>query len=241
MSDYEKMTVGSDFAIKRFSHGRRYRTTLELLDVTPGAKVLDYGAGDGHLMSMVAEAAPSGVQLFAYEPVESMFKQLCDSLLASAAPDRAPIKPIRSLNYIPISRGFDRITCCEVFEHLPFEARLGALYDIARLLAPDGFVVVSVPIEVGMASVLKNAARLAMGQAHPGTTMVNLFRSFFGLPIERPDQDGFIPSHIGFYYQDLELEFKAAGFRIVRRKFSPFPWLHQFVNSQVFYVLRRSL
>jgi len=239
MSDYEKMTVGSSSAIKRFSHGRRYRTTLKLLDVGWGDSVLDFGAGDGHLLSMIADTAPQAVDLFAYEPVESMFKQLCDSLLASAAPGRTAIHPIHNLLYL--RGGFDRIACCEVLEHLPEVVRREALYTIRRMLDPDGFAVVSVPIEVGTASLLKNAARLAIGQAHPGTTAANLFRSFFGLPIARPAQDGFIPSHIGFYYQVLEQEFEDAGLRIVRRKFSPFPWLHRFVNSQVFYVLRRSM
>jgi 2-polyprenyl-3-methyl-5-hydroxy-6-metoxy-1,4-benzoquinol methylase len=135
-------------------------------------------------------------------------------------------------------RTFSRVSCCEVLEHLSTERQLDALVNIRRLLRQDGIAIISVPIEIGTASLLKNLARLAIGQAHPGTTFVSMFRSFFGLKIRRSEESGFIPSHIGFYYQNLGRLFEAAGLQVVRRRFSPFPWLHRFVNSHVFYVLK---
>ena len=175
--DYAKMTVASPSFVKRLSHCGRFRLGTELLDVSDGDVVLDYGTGNGYMLKMI-EALGRKAELYGYEPEPEMYRQLTKDL------DGSCIKSVADLASLDGMR-FSKVCCCEVLEHLEPDGRRSALKDIHRLLNPDGMALVTVPIESGLSSLLKNIMRLVIGQAHPNTTTRNVVKSVFGMPIER--------------------------------------------------------
>jgi hypothetical protein len=129
----------------------------------------------------------------------------------------------------------------EVLEHLRADALAGALLDLSRLLAGNGYVVVSVPIEIGLPALFKSVIRVAVDQPHRGITARNVALSVLGLArrIPRDLDEPFIASHVGFDYRDVLERIREHGFGVASRRYSPFRRLGAQFNSQVFLVLRR--
>jgi 2-polyprenyl-3-methyl-5-hydroxy-6-metoxy-1,4-benzoquinol methylase len=142
---------------------------------------------------------------------------------------------ISDLNTLPPGT-FNKIACLEVFEHLPPQALQNAVDDIKRLLEPNGTIVVSVPIEIGPSSLLKNLARSLYHQQESSLGLTILLKSFFGLPVERKEQWG-LYGHTGFDHRTLENVFRLSSLKIRSKSFCPFPLLRGVLNSQVFYQL----
>jgi len=119
----------------------------------PGAKVLDFGCGDG---SHAAPFAQSRQCAYTGVDVSEHAVALCRAKGFEAArysPDAA----------LPFdSAWFDNVLSFEVFEHL-FDPE-GALREIFRVLAPQGALVGSVPNSVCLA----NRALMVSGRFSPG-------------------------------------------------------------------------
>jgi SAM-dependent methyltransferase len=229
---YEELTIKNRSALKRFSHHRRFLIAMDLLDVQVGERVLDYGTGDGHTLRAILNRNPQ-CEVFGYEPVPSMYEELREAFKED--PLRNEIQIASELKELPKGY-FDKVCCLEVMEHLTEANQREALRNIADLLRDDGKSVISVPIEVGFASLAKNAARTVLGQRDEQTDLKNIVKSLFGLPIERADSD-YIYSHMGFYYPDFEAVVTSEGFSILVKEFSPFSMMRGFLNSQVFYIV----
>jgi len=232
-SDYAELTTNNSSALKRFSHGRRFRQALALMEIKTGDRVLDFGAGDGFMMRIIASTHEPG-ELVGYEPMESQYVQLFTTIKEFGDNRLTAVGEISRL----CDAGFDKICCLEVLEHLTKENQLKVLSQLHRLLSPSGLLVVSVPIEIGPAGLFKNAMRRVLRQEHDGATCTNIVKAFAGLNIDRADVP-YIASHIGFDHRVLPPLFLANGFSIVSRHFSPLPILGSFFNSQIFLVLQR--
>jgi hypothetical protein len=124
------------------------------------------------------------------------------------------------------------ITVLEVFEHLPDHVMAIELKRIERLLAPSGSLVITVPIEVGPASLCKNLARLASRTTHAGTGPATVLRATAGLPIERA-RDDYILSHVGFDHRRTLRVLQSAGWKVAARATSPLPGVGSVLNSQI--------
>jgi SAM-dependent methyltransferase len=230
--NYAGLTVESPSWIKRWSHRSRFVRALELGALDPGHAVADYGAGDGYLLQAVLSRGMRG-ELWAFEP-----------MLAEQARARLlnRVRIVERADELPTAH-FDRVFCMEVIEHLPEPVRAEALNNIRQLLKPGGKAVITVPVEIGLSSVFKNAVRIAMGKPHAGTGAGALFWSAIGAParIRRVETGrNYISSHLGFDYRALPNELCSHGFAIERRSFSPAPLLGPILNSQVSYVVRRA-
>jgi SAM-dependent methyltransferase len=104
----------------------KLRAVRAYLDGLPaGTRVLDAGCGEGLLVEEYSgRLAMTGV----------------DASYASAHVQQA------SLMALPFSdRAFDRALCLDVLEHLSFEDQARALGELARVIAPGGELLVSVP------------------------------------------------------------------------------------------------
>lgn len=225
MSDwYGALTVDSPIAIKRFSHRRRFRRAIELLDVQPGDHVLDCGAADGYLVRALASRPCA--ELVAYEPEHG-------DDLAAAVSGMPAIRIVTSTDTL-LPAHYDKIACLEVFEHLTDDDQQELMATIGRLLAPRGIAVISVPVEIGPASLLKNIIRIAVDQTHPDTTLRNVARAAFGMRIARRSHTG----HIGFDHRALPALFAEHGFTIAKRAASPFKWGGALMSTQLFYLIR---
>jgi hypothetical protein len=133
---------------------------------------------------------------------------------------------------------FNCVTCFEVFEHFNQERQQKLLNDIHSVLCDGGSLIVSVPIEKGLPSVVKNIIRRRFCKDKITYSTKNIIHSLLGKKIpELRNGDGYL-SHIGFYFKDLE-PFFLPHFEIVKKSFSPFSFLGSHLNSQVFYLLKK--
>jgi len=226
---YSQWTTGSRSAIKRFSHNARIDRAIGLLDPQAEDRILDYGSGDGMLLRRIHERQP-GARLAGFEPRISEEARQRTAGIPNLVGIFDSIEQLA--DFLPT-----KIACLEVLEHLrPDDIDL-ALSNFRRVLASDGHAVVSVPVEIGPASVVKNLIRLAIDQPHRGLDRRNILLSLFGARIERDMDEPYIASHIGFDYRNVSRAMRHHGFR-VRRHYSPFPGLGPLVSSQLLFTLR---
>ncbi len=229
---YSKLTIENKSAVKRFSHSKRFQIAQDILDLKDGQAMLDYGTGDGHFILSLAARYPLA-SIVGFEPVDTMYNQLVLTMQKNNALNVLTV--LKTLDDLP-NHSFDKISCFEVMEHLDNEMQRVAFENIKRLLKKNGSLFVSVPIEVGFSSIIKNILRLILRQPHMRTNFLNIARSFLGLHIER-EKKPYVNSHVGFYYFNLERTFSEEGFIIRQKIYSPFKFLRGFLNSQIFYVL----
>ncbi len=222
---YADLTIRNKSLLKRFSHGSRVRIGLELLEPVSDDRILDYGTGDGLFLSRIRSANKS-CRVVGYEPMPEILEGLKGS----------------SVEIVNDTSGFagtfNKICCLEVLEHLTEAGQRREIEEMKRLLADGGQIIVSVPIEVGISSLLKNVARFLLHQSHGNTTFKTILCSLLGVRFHRGEAE-YIHSHMGFYYRDLERLLSASGLKISKKVFSPIPVLGRMVNSQVFVVLKR--
>lgn len=137
-----------------WSHGRRFAMARRLAARHAGARLLDYGCGDGTFLALVRDLFP-----------ESAGAEI-DPELVEDARRRFPGGP-RFLHVADLSSlapgSFGVVTCMEVLEHCTAETAETVLADLRRLVAPGGVVLVSVPVETGPAVLVKQAARAVAG------------------------------------------------------------------------------
>jgi 2-polyprenyl-3-methyl-5-hydroxy-6-metoxy-1,4-benzoquinol methylase len=229
---YSKLTIENDAAIKRFSHTRRFKIALDMLKLEFGESVLDYGTGDGYFLISLKNKN-SKAKAFGYEPVSEMFDNLLANLRDSNYLDEVQV--FQSLDSL-LDMHFEKITCFEVLEHLDRNLQKNALQNMKKMLRQDGLLLISIPIEVGFSSLIKNVLRIILGQEHDARNLTNIIKSFLCIHIER-ESSPYISSHIGFYFHDLEKIFLEEGLLIKQIVYSPFKYWGSIVNSQIFYIL----
>jgi SAM-dependent methyltransferase len=230
---YSADTVESSSILKRFSHSKRFDFAVELMAAPSGSRLLDYGTGDGRMLSLMSSLLPD-CEIWGFEPVRGMREELSERFSKEGIGER--IRVVDDPDELA-GKGFDRICCLEVLEHLPDPILLDALRRMRDLLAPGARLVVSVPLETGLSSIVKTVVRTLQRQRHPDTNVGNIARSVFGRPIDRSSDGTYHLGHVGFSFRDLEKRFAEAGFSIEKRFFSPVPFLGSSLNSQVFYIL----
>ena len=113
------------------------------------------------------------------------------------------------------------------------------LKEIHKKVTNQGRVIISVPIEIGFPSVVKNIRRMSLGNKSYGS-IKNIFKCLFGIPVPEIRQiEGYIPSHCGFNHNELE-KIIQQNFKIIRKETSPFKNLSTHLNSQIFYLLKKN-
>lgn len=236
MIAYDRQTVDNPSLIKRMSHRARFGVAVEMLAPPEGATVLDYGTGDALLLSHLHRAYPHA-QYLGYEPVAEMNEQ------ARALLERTGT-PARLLTRRSELQGLrcERLSCMEVMEHLGAPELERAFADFRDLLHPDGRLMISVPVEIGLTALAKNAVRVASGQAQESTSIGTVFAAFLGRTdrIPRVNRNGYIGSHLGFDYRALRARIRTEGFVIEQQVFAPLPYVGPLLNSQVFWLCRRA-
>lgn len=121
------------------SHRWRMRWLDEMLAVQPAERVLDMGSGAGVVSKHLAEcgATVEGVDLA--EAAVAVARRRCRGLTVRfAVCDAAHCEHLES-------DGFDKVTCCDLIEHVHDETMLGLLREAWRLLKPGGLLFVYSP------------------------------------------------------------------------------------------------
>jgi hypothetical protein len=137
----------------------------------------------------------------------------------------------------------------EVLEHV---VDLDTVVDrLWNVLAPDGTLLVSVPVETGLPLLVKQAARCVAGWRgigdYPGTSPYTwseyLVSVFAGARqhLARPTYGGDKPfhDHKGFNWMALR-DRLSRRFAIERVVASPLPWLGPHLATQVWFVMRKN-
>lgn len=243
----QKQIFSRDWLIS-WSHRSRFQMGLELAQQFAGKRVLDYGCGDGSFLAMLMNgpAVPSaavGVELSADSVAD------CERRLGGL-PGLSFIVA-EELDQPRHEEAYDAVFCMEVLEHvIDVETIINRM---ARLLAPKGKLLVSVPIETGPSLLIKQAARRIAGWRgigdYPGTNPYSLRELTASLlasgerqHIERPvhtNPDGScFHDHKGFNWMLLR-ELLAREFDIEKQRTSPLPWLTPYLASQVWFLLQK--
>ncbi|HEX5870224.1 MAG TPA: class I SAM-dependent methyltransferase, partial [Longimicrobium sp.] len=139
-----------------WSHGRRFATARRVVQPYAGATLLDYGCGDGTFLAIVHDLFPQSVGAE------------IDHVLVEGAGERfGALDGLRFIHTDDVAAlpdaSFGVVTCMEVLEHCTPDAAERVIGEMRRLVAPDGVVIVSVPVETGPALLVKTAARALAG------------------------------------------------------------------------------
>jgi SAM-dependent methyltransferase len=229
--DYARKQIFCPSRVVAWSHGSRFARARALVRPRAGGRLLDYGCGDGTFIALAHDAFVAVRTRLGILPGVSF------SLVRDVEPRDGP---------------WDAVTCMEVLEHCVEDERCRVLDELVRLAAPGGVIVISVPIEIGPSLAGKQLFRALAGWRRLGDYqhrerygIVELARGIAGMTLQRAAYEGDGPGgryryygHKGFDYRRLEAEIRER-MRIVRRLFTPMPWLGPGMNSQVWFVCER--
>jgi SAM-dependent methyltransferase len=241
---YARKQILSRDRLVAWSHARRFETAVELARAFGGKKMLDYGCGDGTFLAltMMMPDAPSlavGAELSS--------DAIDDCRLRYSDEPRLQFVRVGELDGRNHAGQYDAVFCMEVFEHVvDWEPELARL---ERLLAPDGTLIISVPVETGLPLLVKQTVRRIAGWRgighYPGTTSYSLRELAAGVVagatqhVVRPvfnAGDGPFYDHKGFNWMALKSRLQTQ-FEIARIVSSPFSWLGPHLATQVWFVL----
>jgi SAM-dependent methyltransferase len=177
-------------------------------------------------------------KLVGFEPLDFHYESALHNLKTQNATEDVVI--FRDERELANSQLFDFVLCLESFEHMDKAQNSPVLALIHSRLQHDGKAIFSVPIEIGLISLVKNVMRRLTGHRTHGDNLRNILLSTFNLTrhIDTGQSNSINNGHMGFDYRMMEELLTGAKFEIMRRVFSPFPRLPSSFNSQVFYIVR---
>lgn len=187
-----------------------------------GATVLDFGAGPGLFLHRLGAARPD-LTLIGFDPY--------------MAPQFPEIHYAQRLDRIEPG-SVNLFTAFEVCEHL-YHNELETLFEeLARVMAPDGTILISVPIMYGFAVVPKVLNwKWRDRTAQTGYALGELLRSAVGKPVCRPEN--LRVTHKGFDFRELRAMLDGR-FALAQVYHSPLRWLPWWLSSQYFMVCRKA-
>jgi 2-polyprenyl-3-methyl-5-hydroxy-6-metoxy-1,4-benzoquinol methylase len=235
--------------IVAWSHGSRFRMGRRLAERFAGARLLDYGCGDGTFLALVHDLFPEAVG------VDLDPKQTADCVRRFASLPGLSFILTEDLADPDHNGSFELVFCMEVLEHCTDDVRHQILQDLRRLASADGTLIVSVPIELGPSLLGKQIIRTIAGwrrlgdyeyreKYSPRELCKMVFagaRTAIHRPVFRteliPGKTTFFHGHKGFNWRALQIEMEEF-FRIQQVLFSPLDWLRGFFSSQAWFVCK---
>jgi len=240
---YASKQIFSKARIISWSHRRRFQIGTQLGRQFAGQRVLDYGCGDGTFLAMLLASGAAPAMAVGSELQRSTVEE-CQSRLGT------PSLRFVLVDDLEDTGTFEGIFCMEVLEHIVDPDAI--LERLERRLAPNGKLLISVPVETGLPLLLKQTVRRVAGWfhigdypgIHPYKTAEIIAGVFAGSRqhIQRPtDSDEWgltFPDHKGFNWRAFR-RILEQRFEIDRIIGSPISWLPPQVGSQVWFVMRK--
>ena len=231
-----------------WSHRQRFETGLRLGSIFRSRRLLDYGCGDGTFLALLCAGDDA--------PASAVGAEIDDAQVDDC---RARLGHLPGVTFEHIDKldgdahrgAYDGVVCMEVLEHV---VALDAIIDrLHRVLATDGTLIISVPIETGLPLLVKQATRRIAGWrgigdysgTSPYTVREYVTSVFAGRaphmtrPIYNLDGPGLpFHDHKGFNWKALA-DRLSRRFDIQRVLTSPLPFLGAQFATQVWFVARK--
>ncbi|WP_315833032.1 class I SAM-dependent methyltransferase [Bradyrhizobium prioriisuperbiae] len=222
MVSYDRQTINSPNPLARFAHRSRVAKSVAFADknLAQNGVVVDFGAGTGLFLSTLGDKRPDAT-LYAIEPY-----------MPAASDPRIHYVP----NFDKLTVSPDLITAFESCEHLSDANAEQFLSESRRALKPDGKLIISVPIMIGGALLLKELNRSILFRRKSDYSTSELLAGVAGRPVARPDERN--PTHKGFDFRWLRGLIRER-FVIETEILSPLP-LPWWANSQIFFICRKA-
>ena len=243
---YARKQIFSRDKLVAWSHGRRFDMAVELARKFVGKRLLDFGCGDGTFLALTMMSGDA--------PALAVGAELLDEVVQDC---RRRYREEPRLKFVKVSElagaehlgRYDAVFCMEVFEHVvDWEPELARF---SLLLAPNGALVMSVPVETGLPLIAKQLVRRVAGWRkighYPGTSFyspIEMVKSVFAggaQHIARPVFDlggGPCHDHKGFNWMVLKRRLEH-DYVVERVLASPFPWLGPHLATQAWFLARR--
>ncbi len=225
---YARLTIDSPNPLARYAHRTRLRKSLALALPRIGTgKVLDFGCGSGAFVSAVLALKKD---IVGYEP-------FMHERSASGLPIYSRMEDVEALG------PYTLVTLFETIEHLHDEEIDTFLQTCQNLLGINGVILISAPIEIGPALLLKELNRYLRTPRslrrecleHSAADLLKA--SFLGVPPSRTWN--LKASHKGFDFRQTIRYLEDKGWRVEMLSHSPLPIGTWYGNSQVFLSARR--
>jgi SAM-dependent methyltransferase len=239
---YARKQLLSRAKVIAWSHQRRFKVALDLAARVNGARVLDFGCGDGSFLAMLARSASRPNTLVGAEIAPDLVED-CRRRLARTGALFLHVDELGNP-----AAAFDTIYCMEVLEHV---VNRDVLLDrLQWMLAPGGRLVVSVPVETGLPLVVKQIVRTVAGWRgigdYPGTdpyrpsewipSLLAGARQHIVRPVHQGPHGPF-HDHKGFNWMALRDDI-ARRFTLEAVLSSPVPILPPHLGTQAWFLAR---
>jgi 2-polyprenyl-3-methyl-5-hydroxy-6-metoxy-1,4-benzoquinol methylase len=241
---YYRKQLGCKSWLIAWSHTSRFKMALKLIGNCSAKRVLDYGCGDGTFLAFASDRILEGCG------ADVAADQIADCQVRLRNHTNVRFCMVNDLNHSSYNASFDVVTCMETLEHCTKPTVELVLSDLARLCAPGGHIVISVPIETGPTFLAKYFARkfaafrgLSEYRHYESYSVRNALKMIFAsrrTQLERPvyGEDG--PpyhSHYGFNWRNLR-QCVSAHLHIDTTLFSPVGLPGGLFSSQAWFVCK---
>jgi 2-polyprenyl-3-methyl-5-hydroxy-6-metoxy-1,4-benzoquinol methylase len=247
---YARKQIFCKDRIVAWSHSSRYARARALVAAHRGRPLLDYGAGDGTFLFLIRDLFPDAVG------VDSDPKQVAECARRFVDVPGLSFALADSVRGVDHTGRYGVVVCMEVLEHCLDPTVDDVLDDLVRLVAVDGMVLISVPIEIGPSLLLKHVVRMIAGwrrlgdyryrEKHTPLELAKLLCAGRNTRITRPvyHGDDFAPGrpnvfhgHKGFNWRRLRTRLEGR-LTVSATGFSPLGQLGGYVSSQVWFTCR---
>ena len=218
---YEKQTLDNPNIIARFAHRTRFKVSKEIVLnwLSSGMTIFDYGCGHGKFLAEICKIIPKNmntVKLLGYDPY-----------LKCSYEGYTVMQSLETIQ----DESINILTCLEVLEHLDSSETQDFVEFARKKLVDGGKILVTVPIMVGPALILKELSRCILFRRRSDTSLKELlFAAILG--VNPPRTKNIKGSHKGFNWEVVFLLLQKE-FSCTRLFFSPFKILGWYGNSQV--------
>jgi 2-polyprenyl-3-methyl-5-hydroxy-6-metoxy-1,4-benzoquinol methylase len=216
------------------THKLRLKISIDTLNLELHDHILDYGAGDGYLASVLCGLKHQYITCF--EPMKVQYDQM--KYLLSDTNDIVLSNTLLELK----NKKYDKLFCLEVLEHLPDTHLNIAIDNIYHLLEDNGKALITVPCESGFNGFVKNCIKKIVDRSTT-YSYVDLWNIAYHKKkvnriIEHENEHPYIYEHFGFNNDEFERRLALKQFTIERKFYFPLRYTHLF-SSQIFYVVSR--
>ncbi|MEF8839436.1 MAG: methyltransferase domain-containing protein [Haloarculaceae archaeon] len=139
---YDRLAAVYDLLVARLERPTRWKTPA-LLDPSPGERLLDVGCGPGHAAVSIAERVGRTGAVYVLDAAAEMVSRASDHRSRSESGDRLGLV-LGDARRLPFDEGtVEGVLLAQTLELFDPDDRERVLREIARILAPDGRLVVT--------------------------------------------------------------------------------------------------